>query len=805
MKKILFLLFLFTTISLSQDSVRVQIGPGDSYERQDWGGGWPPYVKHFIDTVDGGIYKVKFVGQYNVQDNSTDYFGGSSATSYLDFDYPKYYRYRSAISSKQARHWVTGVGSDSTTVTTIMMNYPCDIIIPLIGLNDIANGTRTTAQIAADVDIMIQQAYAVNPGVKILLCNLAKPAATQSSWYDSINAYNAKLPALVAKWKALYKYIRLVDVDTVMNSTTDFSADGHPSPSYGATRNTQGYYHLATAIMPYLKEAVAWDGLPKPSNSIWQMGYITSWDLKTTGASNYGNMPIDSLDITAASHWILFSGGGTNWSGHIDSAATWAGSMSIGDSVTVTGSNFTERIHALEVKAHASNRAVMFLHFLSGSGAGAGNSWQKLSNATSRTNFVSSCLHECLRYRYDGMDFDLEPFSVADTTTAGLFFRELRDSLNTGNYKQVVDPTKNLIFTSVVVGSVSLEFWGRNISIVDKVNYMNYDGMGDWWGQTFHNNAVYSNFPTSDYQIGNATNPITTMTSIIPAMVSAGIPKSKINIGVDFNGWAWTGGTYADGEGTIGVRRQWNGSPATTYAPHRTTAADIQYYDLMHDYFTRLSVDSIHYDAICKVPYMVINRSGSSGDTLVLFQNDSTMFYAAKVMADSGVGSIIWDVPAGFIDRSVYSVPSSPYLEGGDGLLQAMKLGYKTFVGAMPQSSTPADTIIAKVSGDNQSGSTNNLLDLPFTVHLADDLGNNVSGVPISFTIASYPNGATGQNLSYSSVSTNASGNASSTLTLGNIAGTYTVTATLTTATGSPLTFTTIAYVSTATKINWKK
>ena len=70
-----------------------------------------------------------------------------------------------------------------------------------------------------------------------------------------------------------------------------------------------------------------------------------------------------------------------------------------------------------------------------------------------------------------------------------------------------------------------------------------------------------------------AGNTITTMSSIIPVMVNAGIPKSKINFGIDMNGWAITGGTYPDGNGTVGFRRVWNGAPSTTYAPHKTQGA----------------------------------------------------------------------------------------------------------------------------------------------------------------------------------------------------------------------------------------
>ena len=96
---------------------------------------------------------------------------------------------------------------------------------------------------------------------------------------------------------------------------------------------------------------------------------------------------------------------------------------------------------------------------------------------------------------------------------------------------------------------------------------------------------------------------------------------------------------------------------------------------------------------------------------------------------------------------------------------------------------------LLSVSGNNQGGATNNPLAAPFVVRVTDASGNPVSGVSVSYAIAAAPPGATGQSLSVTSTLTDANGLAATTLTMGSLAGSYSVTAISAGLTGSPLTF----------------
>lgn len=96
---------------------------------------------------------------------------------------------------------------------------------------------------------------------------------------------------------------------------------------------------------------------------------------------------------------------------------------------------------------------------------------------------------------------------------------------------------------------------------------------------------------------------------------------------------------------------------------------------------------------------------------------------------------------------------------------------------------------ISLVSGNSQTGTINSSLS-PFVVKVVDVGGNPDSGVAVNFSIAAVPIGATGQSMStINPVLTGSDGQASTTLTLGNKAGSYTVDASSGALLGSPVSF----------------
>jgi autotransporter-associated beta strand protein len=100
-------------------------------------------------------------------------------------------------------------------------------------------------------------------------------------------------------------------------------------------------------------------------------------------------------------------------------------------------------------------------------------------------------------------------------------------------------------------------------------------------------------------------------------------------------------------------------------------------------------------------------------------------------------------------------------------------------------------SVLALTSGNNQGGATGATLASPFVVTVSDIYGNPVSGITVNYAITTVPDN--GASLSAASPTTDANGQASSTLTLGSVLGEYIVTATASGMSGSPITFTTQA------------
>jgi hypothetical protein len=97
---------------------------------------------------------------------------------------------------------------------------------------------------------------------------------------------------------------------------------------------------------------------------------------------------------------------------------------------------------------------------------------------------------------------------------------------------------------------------------------------------------------------------------------------------------------------------------------------------------------------------------------------------------------------------------------------------------------------LALSSGNNQTGTQGQPLANPLTVKVTDGSGNPISGTSVTFSVT-----AGGGSLSVAQVVTNAQGLAASTLTLGPVAGSNTVTASSGTLGGSPVVFTAIGQI----------
>ena len=102
---------------------------------------------------------------------------------------------------------------------------------------------------------------------------------------------------------------------------------------------------------------------------------------------------------------------------------------------------------------------------------------------------------------------------------------------------------------------------------------------------------------------------------------------------------------------------------------------------------------------------------------------------------------------------------------------------------------SPLPPAMSVTLGNNQTGATSASLSGPLILTVKNMYGFPASGITVTFAIDSIPNGAAGQRLSVAGATTDANGQASTVLTLGDKAGTYRVSATSAGLRGIPVIF----------------
>jgi plastocyanin len=193
----------------------------------------------------------------------------------------------------------------------------------------------------------------------------------------------------------------------------------------------------------------------------------------------------------------------------------------------------------------------------------------------------------------------------------------------------------------------------------------------------------------------------------------------------------------------------------------------------------------------------IAKASANSGDAQTGVVSRPLALPLRVVVTDGGAASVgttvTWSTtgagaslnPASAV-TDVNGIASTAWTVGtvaGSQTASAMLTGAAGSPVTFAATATPdAATALTMVTGDNQVGQTGTQLADPVGAKVSDQFDNGVPGVDVLWA-------ARGGSVSPSTVPTDADGLATVNVTLGNIAGTVTITATAGTLTGSPLTF----------------
>ena len=273
--------------------------------------------------------------------------------------------------------------------------------------------------------------------------------------------------------------------------------------------------------------------------------------------------------------------------------------------------NISRDALTLTSRAHANGVAVILSVF-------GGASMATATDSTHLSSFVDALMSFATANGYDGIDIDWE------------------GSMNTTQYTNLVTALRARLnaYTTPMGGKGLLTgFFGpmstavANWNNLDQVNVSCYDNI-DWSLQTvWHNDALYD---PSNLSGGFSC------TSLMQNYVNAGIPKSKLGVGIPFYGYLWVGGTDASGNSPY-----YPGQKLTTPA---SGVRQKWYSTLVNDPTVWQPQYQKRDSGSGNVPYLSINNGGLK-NTFISYDDPASINAKWNFVASNGyAGATVWAI-----------------------------------------------------------------------------------------------------------------------------------------------------------------
>lgn len=259
----------------------------------------------------------------------------------------------------------------------------------------------------------------------------------------------------------------------------------------------------------------------------------------------------------------------------------------------------------------------------------SGNFSAVAASNSSRKAFAASCVKFMKQYKFDGIDIDWE-FPVSGGLHSGsskdkpnftLLLKELRSQMDIGERND-----KREYFLSIassastsIINNIEVKIVGNT---VDWINLMTYDFHGSWETVTGHNAPMGQ----------RSTDPATkgsTVKGTVKIYLCAGVPASKLILGIPFYGRGWqqvaktNGGLFQSGTGAaIGTRE----------------LGIFEYSDIKDNYLLTMQR---YWDSDAQVPYLY---DGARGLFISYDDPQSIKIKADYIKAMGLGGAMFWDV-----------------------------------------------------------------------------------------------------------------------------------------------------------------
>lgn len=399
------------------------------------------------------------------------------------------------------------------------------------------------------------------------------------------------------------------------------------------------------------------------ASDVWVGAYLASYNHYVEPTGDWGFLRTEDIDWSAFTHLFYFSL-------HAEADGTLA-------PIKAYRNMSPDRINSVVTAAHKADKPVLY----SVGGWGNYNGFSNAIKSSNRSRFVSSIISIMKKWGFDGVDIDMEPIKSKDTENYIAFINQLSSALQSVNVPMASEPLLSVATKS------HPKMYGKIHDKIDQFNLMTYDLSNAWpeW-VSWHNAAVYNgglNFPSTG-------DPLPSTNSTVQEFIDAGVPASKLSIGIDFYGYVWGGGSGTSTGGITKPFQDWDVPP--------TVIDNVPYHKIMEEYYQS---GEYHWDDKAKAAYLSIDKAGSANDKFISYDDERSIRAKFNYARQKGLGgTFIWELSGGYHKDK----PSG----SRDILLQAVKEAMNNGTSSGPTGDTisPNVSFSSPADGATISGST---------------------------------------------------------------------------------------------------
>jgi len=346
--------------------------------------------------------------------------------------------------------------------------------------------------------------------------------------------------------------------------------------------------------------------------------WIPSWDVNIPSTtSNYGDMPLSEFRWSVGTHYSSFA----------------VPMASNGSSIT-WNNLLIDRRQQVNAAAHAAGKPIYLC--LGGSGS---DGWMTSAfSPANRANAIQTLLAARREYKYDGFDFDWEPFGRSDTAIFYPFVRELYAALANEPTYFGTPERPAIVLTMSPAGNQ----WGLALKPMGPylkfVVLMAYDKMGTWTVVSYYDCAVTS----GGVRVGSQ-EPATMERQ---AGQTVGFDPKKIIVGLDVMGALMSGVT----------------APMQTIPSGVTINADYKFDTFYRDVLMADPKPEIKYDAVAGAYWCA--KGGNFYSFMGAPGHDLAIGKAFSFLKGKGYGGVaLWNWSEAYLGFTKFTPSNYPVLD----------------------------------------------------------------------------------------------------------------------------------------------